>query len=89
MAKVLQGSGLQLWELRGKWEGKKSNKSLTCEVWRPRKLGCPCSPTFLSFYYVLEPKVSGENDGKRDKNASYNRSSELKENWKKFKVVRG
>lgn len=34
------------------------------DVWRPSKPGSPFSPTFLSFYYVSEPKMSGESDSK-------------------------
>lgn len=30
-------------------------------------LGHPCNPTLLSIYYVLEPNISGEGDGKREK----------------------
>ena len=39
---------------------------------------CSCNPTFLSFYFVSEPKITGESDGRRDKNVSYYRSSQIR-----------
>lgn len=62
-------------EEQGKREGRKHQK---LDVWRPSEPGCSCNPTFLLFYYVLEQKITGESDGKSDKNVSYNRSPQIR-----------
>lgn len=70
----------------GKMEGKEKQQKLDmCSV----SWDVPANPTFLLLYYALKPKISGESDGKRDKNVSYNRSVQIKENWKKPKIVCG
>lgn len=60
---------------RGKWDGKKQQNLDVLALWVSTHL---CNPTVLVFYYVLGPKITGESDGKGDKNASYNRSSQIR-----------